>query len=174
VAAAGALMANGTKALTATAELTLDTDGDIVPTQNLHTVDTFEGAASDNLVTITNTNTMSWVVIRAENDARTVVVKHNTGNIWLQGKADVSLDDLEDGLLLFWDTVNSKWFDISAGGGGGGGLSSPLIADLDFAGYQAQNIVIHKVADTAAKSALTVVTGKLAYQIDEGALYLYA
>ncbi len=102
--------------LTATSELTLDTNGAIVPTQTLHTVDTYADAASDNLDTITNTNSLSWVVLRAEIGTRTVVIRHNQGNIWLQGGTDVNLDDLEDGILLFWDSVNSKWFDIAAGG----------------------------------------------------------
>ncbi len=95
----------------ATSELTIAV-GAIVPTQFLHTVDTEADAASDDLDTITNTNSLSWVILRAENGARTVVVKHNTGNIWLRGSADISLDDAEDGVLLFWDTVNSKWFDV--------------------------------------------------------------
>ncbi len=103
--------------LTATSELTISSAGAIVPTQTLHTVDTYADAASDDLDTITNTNSLSFIILRAESGSRTVVVKHNTGNIWIQGAADVSLDDLEDGILLYWDSVNSKWFDISAGGG---------------------------------------------------------
>lgn len=104
--------------LAAVSELTISA-GVIPVTQHLHTVDNEADAASDDLDTITNTNNLSWTVLRAENGARTVVVKHNTGNIWLQGAADVSLDDLEDGILLFWDSVNSKWFNIAGGGGSG-------------------------------------------------------
>ncbi len=102
-------------------EVTIAT-GAITITQMFHTVDTEGDAASDDLDTINGGGTVNMIVIRAANDARTVVVKHNTGNIWLQGKADISLDDLEDGLLLVWD--GTKWFDIAAGGGGGGGSST--------------------------------------------------
>jgi len=103
---------------TAESELTLDTDGAITVTQMRHKVDTFEGAASDDLVTINGGGTVNLIILRAEADARTIVVKHGSDNIWLQGKADVSLDDLEDGIMLAWDSTNSKWFDIAAGGGG--------------------------------------------------------
>ena len=109
---------------TAEAELTLNTDGVITVTQMRHKVDTFEDAASDDLVTLNGGATVNMVVLRAESDARTVVVKHGTGNIWLQGKADISLDDLEDGILLFWDLTNSKWFDIGGGGGGAGDVTA--------------------------------------------------
>jgi len=123
---------------TAESELTLDTDGAITVTQMRHKVDTFEGAASDDLVTINGGGTVNLIILRAEADARTIVVKHGSDNIWLQGKADISLDDLEDGIMLAWDSTNSKWFDIAAGGGG---LSSPLSADLDFAEYKAIALV---------------------------------
>jgi len=104
-------------------ELTIAT-GVITVTQMRHRVDTESDAASDDLVTINGGATVSLIILRAENDARTVVVKHNTGNIWLQGKADISLDDLEDGIMLAWDSTNSKWFDIAAGGGAGTTIKS--------------------------------------------------
>ena len=104
--------------MTAFAELTLDTDGIIAVTQMLHTVDTFEGAASDDLVTVNGGATVNLIVLKAEHTDRTIVVKHGTGNIWLQGKADISLDDLEDGIMLVWTGTN--WIDIAAGGAGGG------------------------------------------------------
>lgn len=91
--------------------------GVITVTQALHQVDTEGGAASDDLDTINGSATVNMIVIKAYNGAHTVVVKHNTGNIWLQGKADISLDDLEDGLLLVW--MGTKWFDIAAGGAAG-------------------------------------------------------
>jgi len=108
-------------AYTAFSELTIAT-GVITVTQMYHTVDIeTEIDATDDLVTINGGATVNLIVLRAEDGARTVVVKHNTGNIWLQGKADISLDDLEDGIMLAWD--GTKWFDIAAGGGGGGGLA---------------------------------------------------
>lgn len=109
----------------AATELTI-ASGAVTVTQMFHTVDTEGDAATDDLDTINGGTTVNLIILRAENDARTVVVKHNTGNIWLQGKADINLDDLEDGIMLVWDSTNSKWFDIAAGGGGGGGSSTWL------------------------------------------------
>ena len=42
-----------------------------------------------------------------------------------------------------------------------------LTAALDFGGQQAQDVVIHTVADATALAALTPVVGKLAWQTDE-------
>jgi hypothetical protein len=164
-------------------EVTIAT-GAITITQMFHTVDTEGDAASDNLDTINGGGTVNMIVIRAANDARTVVVKHNTGNIWLQGKADISLDDLEDGLLLVWD--GTKWFDIAAGGGGSGGsstwvgltdtpgsitanqfvrgnaggtaleMSSTLLEDLNFAKFKA----IAMVCDNGATVPASPTTGQ--------------
>lgn len=94
--------------------------GAITVTQTFHTVDTEADAATDDLDTINGGSDGRLIVLKAVNDARTVVVKHNTGNIWLQGKADISLDDISDGLMLVYSATDSKWFDIAAGGGGGG------------------------------------------------------
>lgn len=99
----------------APSELTLDTDGAMTVTQTFHTVDTFEDAGSDDLVTINGYSNGRLLVIKAVNAGRTIVVKHNTGNIWLQGKLDISLDDISDGLMLVYSSTDSKWFDISAG-----------------------------------------------------------
>ena len=94
--------------------------GAITVTQTFHTVDTEADAATDDLDTINGGSDGRLIVLKAVNDARTVVVKHNTGNIWLQGKADISLDDISDGLMLVYSATDSKWFDIAAGGGGSG------------------------------------------------------
>jgi hypothetical protein len=98
------------------AEITLDTDGACTVTQTCHTIDTFEDAASDDLVTINGGTNGAVIYVKPANGARTVVVKHNTGNVWLQGAADVTLDDAQDMLCLVYD--GTKWCDVAAGGGG--------------------------------------------------------
>lgn len=45
-------------------------------------------------------------------------------------------------------------------------------AAVKFDGYQATNLIVHNVADAAAKTALTAVIGKMAFQVDELSLYL--
>ena len=111
--------------LPAPTELTIAT-GAITVTQMYHTVDTESDAASDDLDTINGGATRRIIILKPANGARTVVVKHNTGNIWLKGGADLTLDDVDDSILLYWN--GSKWTDIGAGGGGGGSMSD-LIDD---------------------------------------------
>ena len=95
-------------------ELTINDSGVITITEAFHIVDTYEDAASDDLDTINGGTTGALLVLKAADGARTVVVKHNTGNIWLKGQADLSLDDAEDGLLLIYS--GTKWIDLGAGG----------------------------------------------------------
>jgi len=45
-------------------------------------------------------------------------------------------------------------------------------AAVPFSGQQATNFVIHQVADATALAALTAVVGKLAFQVDELAVYI--
>lgn len=111
-------------------ELTINA-GVVTVTQSIHTVDTANDDATDDLDTINGGATTQFIILRAENDARTIVIKHGTGNVWLKGKADLSLDDLEDGLALFW--TGTKWIDIGAGGGGVDTSGIPV--DNDFAKF---------------------------------------
>ncbi len=76
-------------------------------------VDTESVAATDDLDSIINQVTFpqyNLVIIRPANDARTVVVKHNVGNIFLSGGADITLDDLTDHLMLFYD--GTQWVNL--------------------------------------------------------------
>ncbi len=100
-----------------TTELTIAA-GVITITQSYHRVDTQGDAASDDLDTINGGVIGRLLFIRPEDGARTVVVKHNTGNIWLLGKVDVSLDDVNDHILLIYD--GTKWCSVDEDGGGGG------------------------------------------------------
>jgi len=103
--------ANGEMEMNASTELTIAA-GVIAPTQNFHRIDTEADAASDDLDTITLPSDASdgyWFVGRAENDGRTVVVKHNTGNIRCIGNADITLDDSHDWFLAVYDSNLTKW-----------------------------------------------------------------
>lgn len=96
----------------AATELTIAT-GVIVPIAMHHTVDTESDAASDDLDTITAPTTFpifNMLIIRPADDARSIVVKHNTGNIVLSGGADITLDDITDHLLLFYD--GTQWVNL--------------------------------------------------------------
>lgn len=86
--------------------------GVITPTQTRHTVDTEADAATDDLVTITAGADGDVVVITPEDAARVVTIKQ-TGNIELYG-ADFPLDQIEDIVVLMYDTLNATWFAIVA------------------------------------------------------------
>ena len=53
------------------------------------------------------------IIIRPQNDARTVVVKNGTGNI-VCGKTggDVTLDDETDTFMAIYDTTLTKWLEL--------------------------------------------------------------
>jgi hypothetical protein len=93
-------------------ELTI-VSGVIAPTGAYHTVDTESNGASDDLDTInaTNFNTGDILILRPENDARTVVLKHGTGNLKLTG-GDITLDDEFDTAMLLYDSVLGKWIKV--------------------------------------------------------------
>ena len=50
-------------------------------------------------------------------------------------------------------------------------LSGQVGAAFDWVGQQSHNVVIHNVADNAAKLALTPILGKMVFQVDELAYY---
>lgn len=79
-------------------------------------LDTEGSAASDDLVTITGAGIAGQIItLSTTANARDVVVKHNTGNILLNGAADFTLDGVADCLMLRYSTVLSKWCEIGRG-----------------------------------------------------------
>lgn len=112
----------------AATELTI-ASGAITAVQTLHTIDTQADAASDDLDTINGGTDGDILIVRANNAARTVVLKHNTGNILLGGGADVSLDETYKMTMLVYDGGLSKWVQV---GGSGGSGASPLTTKGDL------------------------------------------
>ena len=113
--------------LTDSTELTI-ASGAITATQGYHTVDTESDAATDDLDTITVAGGEGdVVVIRPESSARTVVVKHGTGNVQCVGGDDITLDDDYDFALCVRKDA-SNWMAFSAGTTGGG-------SSTDVSGY---------------------------------------
>ena len=94
--------------LGATSELTIAA-GVITATKSFHRVDTEADAATDDLDTINGGAEGDLLILRAENDARTVVVKDGTGNIQCAG--DFSLDNVQDTITLIFD--GSAWLELS-------------------------------------------------------------
>lgn len=102
----------------AASELTIST-GAITVTQLYHTVDTEADAASDDLDTINGGEQGEIIYLQAAHTGRTVVLKHNTGNIQTPSGDDYSLDSTELIVQLMYD--GSNWMLIGAGGAGGAG-----------------------------------------------------
>jgi len=89
----------------AESELTLDASGAITPTRAVHTVDTYGGAAADDLENITTTNIPAGrlLLIHIEDDARVVTVKHEAGGagqVHLRAGRDMELNKTDQYLLL--------------------------------------------------------------------------
>ena len=89
-------------------ELTIS-GGSITVTQNYHQVDTQGDASTDDLDTINGGTVGQILILRAQNDSRTVVLKDGTGNLKLSG--DFSLDDLDDTITLIY--TGSNWVEVA-------------------------------------------------------------
>jgi hypothetical protein len=72
-----------------------------------HRVDTESDAASDDLNTINGGFEGDVLYLRAENDGRSIVFKHGTGNIQCDGNADITLDSANDLAMCFYN--GTKW-----------------------------------------------------------------
>lgn len=89
-------------------ELTISS-GSITPTGVYHRVDTEGDAASDDLDTITAGTSGQKLILRAENDARDVVIKHNSGNIATSDELDITLGTDKKNVSFVYDTNLSLW-----------------------------------------------------------------
>jgi phage-related protein len=113
---AGLTTMSGGGSLGAPTELTIGASDDITITGSYHTVDTAGDASSDDLVTINGGSNGQVLVLRAENSARTVVLKHGTGNI--QCGSDISLDNAYDTVTLLYDSATSMWLLLASSNNG--------------------------------------------------------
>lgn len=91
--------------------------GAITVVNSNHKIDTEAAAASDDLDTINGGYDGMLLALSAVDDARTVVLKHGTGNIFLHGAADFSLDNTLDQQLLI--KRGSNWIALAPGANNG-------------------------------------------------------
>jgi len=89
-------------------ELTIS-GGVITATQNYHQVDTEADAGTDDLDTINGGTVGQILIIRPQNDSRTIVAKDSTGNLKLAG--NFSMEELEDTLTLIY--TGSNWLELA-------------------------------------------------------------
>lgn len=91
--------------------------GVITATHSHHRVDTEAAAASDDLDTVSGFVANRLLLLQPVSDARTIVIKHNTGNILCVNNADLTLDDAHDFAILLYDSSLSKWMALFDSGG---------------------------------------------------------
>lgn len=90
--------------------------GVLAVTQTWHRIDTEADGATDDIETITGGTDGCLLIVRAENAARTVVLKHGVGNIQSFTAEDVVLDESYKAAILIYDAALSKWLVIGGGG----------------------------------------------------------
>lgn len=110
-------------------ELTI-ASGAIATTGKFHTVDTQSDAASDDLDTVTGVANGELVLLRPASAARTVVVKHGTGNIKCPQGVDISLAEATDHVLLIGDGTNVTVLASSVLAGQVGQISVNIAAEV--------------------------------------------
>ena len=93
-------------------ELTISS-GAITVTRSVHRVRTESAASSDDLDNINTPSAGQIVIIKTGNASEAINVKHNTGNIFLVGEADLTLTKTSESLTLYYDTNLSKWIELS-------------------------------------------------------------
>jgi hypothetical protein len=105
----------GSLQFSAHAVLTIASDT-VTPTQNYHTVDTEGSESADDLVTITATNCGDGfvLVLRQNNSARDVTVKHGTGNIRCPGAVDIVMTTVNSIVICVYDDDDNVWLVMPA------------------------------------------------------------
>lgn len=93
------------------ADLTI-ASGVIAVTHLLHRIDTEGGAATDDLVTINGGSPRQILILEPVASARDVTVKHGTGNIFLTGAVDFTLDNVRAKLVLITSILGTEWHEI--------------------------------------------------------------
>lgn len=108
-----------TTAISFVDELTISS-GAVGRNKSYHRIDTESNDASDDLDSIFDENGTTAallkhgeeITIRPINTARTVVVKHGTGNIHTNTGADITLDELYKTFVAKWDDVQGLWLQV--------------------------------------------------------------
>lgn len=134
-------------------------------------VDTEGAAASDDLATITRaTLGPNMIIISPANGARTVVIKHGTGNILCVNNADITLDDIHDFAILAYDG-STNWYALSdtTGGGVTDGDKGDITVSLSGATWTVDNdaITYAKMQNVVADQVLLGNIGGAGGVVDE-------
>ena len=112
--AAGSLTVTDFLGVGSPSELTIAT-GVVTATASYHKIDTEANASSDDLDTINGGSAGRILYIHPAASSRTVVVKHETGNIQLTGQADLNMNDDADTIQLLFNATTSTWVQVGGG-----------------------------------------------------------
>lgn len=85
---------------------------------SIYAVDTEGSAATDDLDTINGGNQGQLILIGNTSAARSVVLKHNTGNIYNPGGIDITLSAVTDRASLNYDSTLAKWIVLGVNAAG--------------------------------------------------------
>lgn len=158
----------GALSFAAPSELTIASDAvTITAGNNVFSIDTQADAASDDLSTITldaGGRACRLLILKPENVARVVTVKHNVGNIQLKG-GDFAMNDANHRLLLYRD--GTTWYEIarsSAVTTPGGSDTQVQFNDSSGFGGDA-GLTYAKTTDTLTLAGPLVISGAAAGQI---------
>lgn len=131
--------------------------------KNVHSVDTQADAASDDLDTITldpNGRACRLLILKPENAARVVTVKHNTGNIHLKG-GDFAMSDADHRLLIVRD--GATWYELArnAGGTGSPGGSDTQVQFNDSSAFGGDaGLTYNKTTDALTAGSVVLTAGQ--------------
>jgi hypothetical protein len=114
----GDLVLNNSISITAFLSMPMSTEktisgGVVTATASFFPVDTEADAATDDLDTISGGIDGRIIILKSSDNARTVVVKHGTGNLILNGAADFSMSNTSYRIQLQYDSALTKWVEIS-------------------------------------------------------------
>ena len=87
--------------------------GVVTATGANHTIDTEGAAASDDLDTISGGADGAVLFVQADDGTHTVVLKHDTGNIYNPTGKDITLDDEYKIVKLLYQSALSKWIVVA-------------------------------------------------------------
>ncbi|MEO0594764.1 MAG: hypothetical protein AAF126_01500 [Chloroflexota bacterium] len=152
-------------------ELTI-ASGVITVTGNHHSVDTQSDASSDDLDTINGGSTGDTVVLFANNDSRTVVIKNGTGNILTYSRRDINLDENHKKIEFAYDGTN--WNEIGNADdqdSGGGGTMSQFTVDADSGSSETvENNDVLTIAGGEGLASVVSATDTVTINMDINAL----
>ena len=154
---AGSTLAIQLATLWLSAPTTLTIAGGVVTvTQTQHLIDTEGAAASDDLDTVTGGEAYPVLILRPASGARTVTLKHGTGNLSCELQQNVSLADVTDVAMLVWNgtgyTVTA--YSTIAPTGGLGYLGTGLAEKVSIS-HVASGALVFAAGDTSKTAAVS-------------------